>query len=141
MKVKSLIIIVVVLCFGYSGCKSGKDCFSKLPEEADPVKIGILLTNRFLEQGHSQYGSPLRVNEPRRQITYPDVCTWLGGLWFAKETGNNELTQGLEARFDPLFSTESHLQPKPNHVDNNVFGALALELYKQTGKKNIKPWA
>lgn len=39
--------------------------FDNLPQEANPIEIGNKITNRFLEQGHSQYGSPLRVNEPR----------------------------------------------------------------------------
>ena len=112
--------------------------FDNLPKESDPVEIGNRITNRFLEQGHSQYGSPLRVNEPRTQITYPDVCVWLGGLWFAKETKNKELTKRLQARFEPLFTTEAYLQPRPNHVDNNVFGAIPLELYLQTGEERYK---
>lgn len=37
-----------------------------------------------------------------------------------------------EARFQPLFTTEAYLQPQANHVDNNVFGAVPLELYMQT---------
>ncbi|MDD4972240.1 MAG: glycoside hydrolase family 88 protein [Paludibacter sp.] len=106
------------------------------PAEADPVVIGNRIANRFLEQPHSQYGSPLRINEPRTQITYPDVCTWLGGFWFAKATNNTDLKNRLENRFQPLFTDESYLQPKANHVDNNVFGALPLELYLQT--KNPK---
>lgn len=109
-----------------------KDLLKDFPKSADPVAVGNLISNRFLEQPHSQYGSPLRINEPRLQITYPDVCTWLGGLWFAQTTDNIELRQRFEKRFEPLFSTEARLQPKPNHVDNNVFGALALELYLQT---------
>ena len=100
--------------------------FDNLPQEANPIEIGNKITNRFLEQGHSQYGSPLRVNEPRTQITYPDVCTWLGGLWFAQETDNKELTERLKARFEPLFTNEAYLQPKPNQVDNIVFGAVPL---------------
>ena len=112
--------------------------FDNLPPEADPIMIGTKITNRFLGQGHSQYGSPLRIDEPRTQITYPDVCTWLGGLWFAREINNKELTERLTARFEPLFTTEAHLQPKPNHVDNNVFGAIPLELYLQTGEERYK---
>lgn len=112
--------------------------FDNLPQEASPIEIGNKITNRFLEQGHSQYGSPLRVNEPRTQITYPDVCTWLGGLWFAQETDNKDLTERLKARFEPLFTNEAYLQPKPNHVDNNVFGAVPLELYLQTGEERYK---
>ena len=72
------------------------------------------------------------MDEPRTQVTYPDVCTWLGGLWFAKATQNIGLQERLEARFQPLFTTEAYLQPKANHVDNNVFGVLPLELYMQT---------
>ena len=129
-------IVLGSLCMA---CVSSKEnnlsYFDDMPKEADPVEIGTLITKRFLSQGHSQYGSPLRVNEPRTQITYPDVCTWLGGLWFAKETNNIELTKGLQARFEPLFGHESHLQPKPNHVDNNVFGAIPLELFIQTGEE------
>jgi rhamnogalacturonyl hydrolase YesR len=94
--------------------------------------VGNKIATRFLEQPHSQYGSPLRINEPRTQITYPDVCTWLGGFWFAKATLDKDLFSHLEARFQPLFNQEVHLQPLPNHVDNNVFGTLPLELYMQT---------
>lgn len=102
------------------------------PKKSDPLVIGNLVADRFLEQPHSQYGSPLRIKEPRTQVTYPDVCTWLGGFWFAKATKNKKLFKRFEDRFQPLFSTESHLQPKPNHVDNNVFGTLPLELYMTT---------
>src|SRR5690606_19596387 len=76
--------------------------------------------------------------EPRTQITYPDVCTWLGGFWFAKATNNQKLFKRFEDRFQPLFTTESYLQPKPNHVDNNVFGTLPLELYMHTGDKKYR---
>ncbi len=67
-----------------------------------------------------------------KQITYPDVCTWYGSLAFAKETGNAGLTKRLAQRFEPLFGADARLLPPPNHVDNNVFGAVPLELYLQT---------
>jgi unsaturated rhamnogalacturonyl hydrolase len=51
---------------------------TNFPDNANPQVIGKLLVERFLEQTHSQYGSPLRIHEPRTQITYPDVCVWLG---------------------------------------------------------------
>lgn len=129
----SLLALLAVSCTPKSD-----NYFSNLPPKAEPALIGRKIANRFLSQGHSQYGSPLRVNEPRTQITYPDVCTWLGALWFAKETGDSELTRRLTDRFEPLFGPESHLLPKPNHVDNNVFGALPLELYLQTGEERYK---
>lgn len=132
-KLKFISISIIVFIAGITSCSTPHDYDLKnFPKEADPVAIGNKIANRFLEQPHSQYGSPLRINEPRTQVTYPDVCTWLGGLWFAKSTDNKDLTKRLEARFQPLFTSESFLQPKPNHVDNNVFGTLPLELYIQT---------
>jgi len=103
---------------------------------SNPIRIGNLLCNRFLEQPHSQYGSPLRINEPRTQITYPDVCTWLGGLWFAEATKNQALINRFEKRYVNVITNEKHLLPIPNHVDNNVFGALPLELFKLKGDSN-----
>ena len=123
---------MVILSFTCTSCSEIKSYDLKhFPKEADPVIVGNRIADRFLEQPHSQYGSPLRINEPRTQITYPDVCTWLGGLWFAKATHNQNLLKRLENRFQPLFTTEAYLQPKPNHADNNVFGTLPLELYMQ----------
>lgn len=136
---KKNIVFFALVILGLASCSRQEvSYFDNFPEGADPVEIGTKITYRFLAQGHSQYGSPLRINEPRTQITYPDVCTWLGGLWFAKECGNAELTQRLTERFEPLFTTEAFLQPKPNHVDNNVFGALPLEFYLQTGDERYK---
>lgn len=134
----NIVFWVLVSCVLSSCSRKETHYFDNWPKDADPVEIGQKITNRFLSQGHSQYGSPLRINEPRTQITYPDVCTWLGGLWFAQQTGDKELTRRLIERFEPLLTTESHLQPKPNHVDNNVFGALPLEIYLQTGEERYK---
>ena len=110
--------VAVICAFTFRGHKEADYLLTDFPAEADPVTVGNKIADRFLEQWHSQYGSPLRVDEPRTQITYPDVCTWLGGLWFAQATKNRGLEERLEARFQPLFTTEAYLQPQANHVDN-----------------------
>lgn len=135
-----LSVVFLLVCVGLMfACRSStKSVLGNLPDNAQPEEVGVRITKRFLEQPHSQYGSPLRISEPRTQITYPDVCVWLGGLWFAKETGNKELQNELVKRFMPLMTTESYLQPKPNHVDNNIFGALALEISMETGNQKLK---
>lgn len=97
--------------------------FAEFPAECNPVQIGLKLSERFLESGHA---SP-------RLISYPEVCTWYGALRFADVTKNKKLLDSLEARFQPLYTTESHLFPKKNHVDFNMFGSLPLELYRLTG--------
>ena len=138
MKRKLNFVVLISIFILSINIQASSDSFTKFPKEADPILIGNKLSNRFLEQPHSQYGSPLRIHEPRTQITYPDVCTWIGALWFAKKTDNKELTKSLVNRFDYLIKSEYCLLPKPNHVDNNVFGALALEVYLQTKKKQYK---
>lgn len=103
-----------------------QECLTKFPEECNPERIGLKLAERFLASGHM---SP-------RLISYPEVCTWYGALRFADVTNNKELQDRLEARFQPLYTTEKHLFPKKNHVDFNMFGSLPLELYNLT--KNVK---
>lgn len=103
-----------------------QECLTKFPDECNPERIGLKLAERFLASGHM---SP-------RLISYPEVCTWYGALRFADVTNNKELQDRLEARFQPLYTTEQHLFPKKNHVDFNMFGSLPLELYNLT--KNVK---
>lgn len=134
----SFALLILMIELLTSCTSSASTILGSMPENAKPQEIGELLTKRFLEQPYSQYGSPLRIHEPRTQITYPDVCVWLGGLWFAKETGNKNLSNALITRFNPLLSSESYLQPKANHVDNNIFGALALEISMETGNNDLK---
>jgi len=121
--------IILFLCInGNSQVKQ----FQNFPEKSNPITVGNKISERFLFQPHSLYGKLFKSNLQPPQITYPDVCTWLGGFWFAKATNNQALLNRLEDRFQPLFTNESKLLPKPNHVDNNVFGTLPLELYMKT---------
>ena len=106
----------------------------KWPIDKSPKKIGLKVAEKYLNSPHSQFGR-INQSESPKQITYPDVCTWLGGLWFAEATKNKKLFSRFEDRFQVLLRDERHLLPKANHVDNNVFGAVPLELYMQTGKQ------
>lgn len=104
------------------------------PAGKSPQEIGLRIAEKFLNTPNSQYGNT-RPPKPPTQITYPDVCAWLGGMWFAEATNNKKLFSRFEDRFQPLFNEDINLLPKPNHVDNNVFGAVPLELYLQTGEQ------
>lgn len=73
-------------------------------------------------------------------MTYPDVCTWLGALWFTQSIGNDVLYERLVERFEPLFGPEKHLLPRilpkeSNIVDHYVFGSVPLEIYKKKGNR------
>ena len=62
-------------------------------------------------------------------------------ITFAGVTDNDDLLTRLEARFSPLFNDENSLLPAPDHVDNNVFGAVPLELYLLTGESVITSYS
>lgn len=100
------------------------------PAGTSPEEIGKKVAYRFLQSPHGVYGYGAKPHIP-----YFEVCTWYGALTFAKETSDKDLLRKLEKRFDVLVEKESHLFPEPNHVDYNVFGAMVLELYLQTGNK------
>ena len=90
------------------------------PKGSSPAEVGKRIVVKFLNTPHSSYGNTHPYTPPV-QITYPDVCAWLGGLWFSRITHDQKLFEGLESRFAPLFDSQKNLLPKPNHVDNNVF--------------------
>lgn len=134
-----LLISTVCLIMSVSCTENGVGgLLESFPDNASPEKIGGILTEKFIADPFSQYGSPLRVNEPRTQVTYPDVIAWIGGFRFAEKTGDSALAEGLKDKFDPLLDSLSYLLPKPNHVDNNVFGAVPLELFLITGEKRYR---
>ena len=101
------------------------------PVGSSPQEIGNRIAEKFLNTPRSRYGY-LQYEVTPTQITYPESCTWLGGLWFAGITENTDLLSRLKQRFEPLFDTEKALLPLFNHVDNNVFGSVPLEIFLQT---------
>jgi len=132
-KCKYLLMTIAVSQLFFVSCTSSNkqstaSYFENFPEGSSPQEVGSLVADRFLAVPHQNFGRP---GMPKR-ITYPEVCAWYGALTFAKETGNASLTKKLAERFEPLFTTEEHLVPLPDHVDHTVFGAVPLELYMQT---------
>jgi rhamnogalacturonyl hydrolase YesR len=105
------------------------------PNGSKPEEIGIKLTERFLQTPHSYWGN-VSTDKTADHITYPDVCAWLGALWFAQKVGNEDLYNKLVGKFELLLTVEKNLQPSltpsaGNKVDYYVFGALPLEIYKR----------
>ena len=109
------------------------------PEGKGPEDIGIRITQKFLNSPHKRSSGNrpgVDYSAPPPIINYPEVCTWVGGIWFAKVTKNDELFDGLENRLIILLEKEKHLVPPPTSVSNNIFGAVPLEIYLKT--KNDK---
>ncbi len=125
----------LLLILSVSACtKTNNYDLKTWPSGADPGKVGLQLSERYLATPHKSSGD-VSSEETPSQIVYSEVCTWLGSLWFAEASANNELVEKLQERFDPLFDTLTHLLPPPNHVDNNVFGSVPLEFYLINGEK------
>jgi rhamnogalacturonyl hydrolase YesR len=97
--------------------------FANWPEGYSPQEVGKRVAERFVASPHQ---------DPQK-ITYPEVCTWYGGLTFAQLSGDKQLTDELIQRFAPLTSPPgSELIQHERHVDFSMFGSLPLEIYIET---------
>jgi unsaturated rhamnogalacturonyl hydrolase len=133
MKKRRVHLIVAILLISITSCNRVENYdLTSWPDRSSPEEVGLRLAEKFLSTPHmiSRYATS---SESTGHIHYAETCTWLGSLWFADVTDNEDLLIKLEERFTPLFSEEKNLLPPPIHVDNNVFGAVPLELYLQTG--------
>lgn len=102
--------------------KSESSDLTNFPKGADPKEIGVILTERYIRTIDTQ--------APR--VNYPYVCTWLGAYRFARTVKDDKLYERLLDRYNNLFFSRGaeNLIPRPNHVDNNVFGSVPLEIFK-----------
>ncbi len=130
MKVYSRILLSVALLVSSFPIYAQLSALEFFPVEAHPREIGDRIVYKFLKTPHTRFGNP-RAEKAPNYITYPDACTWLGALRYAKAVNNEQMTERLVKRFEPLFSTEKHLLPRMTHVDYNVVGAVPLEIYLQ----------
>ncbi len=71
-------------------------------------------------------------------LHYAEVVTWYGALSFSKLAGDAVLTTRLIERFQPFFGAEARRVPPINHVDASVFGAVPLEVYRQTARHQYR---
>ncbi len=92
----------------------------------------------------AEAGRRVAVNVVERQeheleVRYDRACSYYGALCFAEATGDVELRGRIEAAYTPCLSGE--IEPKIDHVDNNLFGILPFELFRQTGRHEYLPLA
>lgn len=123
---KRYLILFALLIFSTARAQIKE--FQNWPKGSDPREIGKLLAWHFVETPHTNFGMPGLPGS----ITYSEVCAWYGALKFAEVTKNQDLLLKLDLRFRPLLFEKKNLQPRPDHVDPNIFGSLPLELFMQT---------
>lgn len=122
-----LSLAVVLFCSSISLTIRAQDVFKNLPAGSKPQEIGNLLVNHYLQTPFTNFG----FTTPPGSITYSEVCTWYGALKFSFFSKNEAFAKKLDERFRPLLYEKKNLQPKPDHVDPNIFGSIPLELYIQ----------
>lgn len=109
--------------------------------------IEVSENSRPQEQGRSTVGaiaSRVAANvverqEQKMEIQYDRICSYYGALCFAGATGNRQLRDRIEDAYAPCLSGE--IKPITGHVDNNLFGILPFELFRQTGRHEYLPVA
>jgi unsaturated rhamnogalacturonyl hydrolase len=111
-----------------SAPQPGDAYFNNWPKDADPVRVGKRVAERFIPAAHMD----MSYLDPPGGLHYAQVATWYGALTYAALAKDKDLTQQLVARFQPFFGAEARRVPMINHVDASVFGALPLEIYRQT---------
>jgi unsaturated rhamnogalacturonyl hydrolase len=102
--------------------------FSNFPESADPVRVGKLVAERFLPTPHMD----MPYLTPPEGLHYAQVVEWYGALTYAELAKDKLLAAKLVERFQQFFGAEARRVPVINHVDASVFGAVPLEIYRQT---------
>lgn len=123
--------LACALVLGSLPSSAAENYFGDWPEGTSPKYIGTKATQRFLSQLKTRAESG-----KKGEIRYQETVLWYGALTFAKATGQSELTKELIGRAGPCLKGETHQLPPPDHVDRNVTGALAAEIYIQSGDQH-----
>jgi unsaturated rhamnogalacturonyl hydrolase len=139
LSILPLLFLGIFTACGTSGKISRPYDLGGFPQNADPYAVGAKVTERFLSRPHSSTGSWYTeeqrqkgglFNYPVTYIVYPDVCAWYGALRFTEVTNDTGLFDKLVSRAAKVvYGDEKNLIPVANHVDNNIFGVVPLEIY------------
>ncbi|MFC1461049.1 glycoside hydrolase family 105 protein [Verrucomicrobiota bacterium] len=94
---------------------------------------------RVAEKARQVAVSVVERQERNMEIEYDRVCSYYGALCFAEATGDRGLRERIKVAYTPCLSGE--IKPRIDHVDNNLFGILPFELFRQTGEHEYLPVA
>ena len=111
------------LIIGVTVAAAQQDYFSNWPPGTSPQEVGKRVAEHFITSPHQG-----------NKVFYGEVGTWYGALTFAKLSSDMDLRDRLIKRFDPLFpgGSEVSLIGTRRHVDDEIFGAVPLEISIQT---------
>ena len=94
------------------------DYFLGLPAESRPLEVAGKLARLFLRQ------------EPDTSKHYKTACAWYGSLKAAALLKDEKLLESLIDKYAPFHKSFDSLLSGSGHVDESVFGIVALEISK-----------
>jgi rhamnogalacturonyl hydrolase YesR len=108
---------------------------ARWPAGAEPARVGRRVAENFLARRFDFETMP----ERRRFVVYPEVITWYGALQVAELARDTALRRRLVRKFDTLRTPAGAQRISPEaHVDFHVFGAVPLEIARQTGDTALR---
>ena len=121
MKWLAAIAAAVLMC---GAASAANDAFANWPEGRSPQEVGKRVAEHFVV-------SPRQYHN---KVHYSEVATWYGALTFAQLTADTALRDKLIKRFEPLLPGGAEVGQigTRRHVDDEIFGAVPLEIAIQT---------
>ena len=96
-----------------------KTASTKWPEGASPAEVGRKVAENSMKRTFGHY--------------HTHACTLYGVLIFSEAAEDTKLRDAVARAYEPYLSEKK--KPVIGHVDNNLFGIVGFELFRQTGKK------
>src|ERR1035437_6502388 len=124
MKVLMKIFALSLLFSACATLSAQQDYFGNWPAGSSPQEVGKKLAEHFVPSAH-QYGPT---------IHYSEAATWYGALTFSQLTHDDALRADLIKKYEPLMpgGAEAAKIPVRHHVDDSIFGIIALEIAIET---------
>lgn len=123
----------------------GRDVMADLPEFARPERVSKVLTDQFLRTRPESYCPPgYRGNGYNdkgygegRHVQYSVVSVWVNAMDCAKKRGDKEALEKLIRLYDDFLpgGTKNACCSCAYHVDDTIFGSIALEAYLHVGDR------
>ena len=127
------VIAVILQVTMLIGCKANegfarKTVCKKWPVGTSPSEMGKVVANDVL----------VRLGKNMRTIYY-EAFSLYSVLMFSEATKDTELRNRAIAVYGPFLRGEKKVED--GHLDNNAFGILPFEIFRQTGKRKYLPIA
>lgn len=88
-----------------------------------------------VDKSPAEVGYKIASNIVSRELryVYAAACSYYGALIFSDATNDTDLRNRVIVNYEPFLMGDK--SPRTGHVDNNLFGIVPFELYRQTKDK------